>query len=263
VNIPDSSFTDSGRVEPVHAPPAVVAAVTIAVFLISWVGARFFDHAYPSLLEAVISYYTWSWLPPLLALLALFRRDALRVWGLTRAPLTMLGLALLMASPALIGFALSAKPQAVSFNHLALRVLLPGTMEELLYRGFLFGVLFKHARWGFVPAGLIAGLVFGAGHLYQGRDLSSTLGVFAITTLGSFWFGWLFLEWDSLWLPIGLHVLLNLFWEVFTTDSTALGDVSSNVFRGLVIALSIVVTRRSRRDRRVTRANWWINPARG
>ena len=54
-------------------------------------------------------------------------------------------------------------------------------MEETQYQGFLFGVLLKHTRWGFVPVVLVAALIFGAGHSYQGDDRSS---------------------WDSLWTPV-------------------------------------------------------------
>jgi hypothetical protein len=104
--------------------------------------------------------------------------------------------------------------------------------------------------------------VFGIGHLYQGNDLLSALGAFGLTALGSLWFSWLLVAWDSLWVPIGLHVLLNLYWELFTNDQTAVGDGLSNLFRGLVIALSIVLTLRLRRSAITKRGELWTRPVR-
>jgi uncharacterized protein len=234
--------------------------VIIGMFLICWASAKFLPLQPKTLLELFVFYYTWYWLPPLVVLLVIFRRDALCVWGFTRAPLQSLGVAFVMALPALIGFLVTSAPNALTSVQIMSRAVMPGFFEEALFRGFLFGVLFKRARWGFVPASLIAALVFGIGHLYQGNDLMSAFGAFAVTALGSLWFSWLLVAWDSLWVPIGLHILLNLYWELFTNDQTAVGDGLSNLFRGLVIALSIVLTLRLRRSAIVQRSELWTRP---
>jgi uncharacterized protein len=234
--------------------------VIIGAFLICWAAARFLPFQPKTLLELIVFYYTWFWLPPLAVLFVLFQWDALRVWGFTRAPLQSLGMAFVMALPALIGFLVTSAPKALTAVQIMSRAVLPGVFEEALFRGFLFGVLFKRARWGFVPASLIAALVFGIGHLYQGNDLLSAFGAFAVTALGSLWFSWLYIAWDSLWVPIGLHVLLNLYWELFTNDQTAVGSGLSNLFRGLVIALSIMLTLRLRRSVIVKRSELWTRP---
>jgi membrane protease YdiL (CAAX protease family) len=80
-----------------------------------------------------------------------------------------------------------------------------GIEEELIYRGFLFAYL---AAW--LPempvAGVIvlAGLVFGLGHLYQGAA-----GIVKTGALGVL-FGVLYWMTDSVWAPMLLHVVVDL-----------------------------------------------------
>lgn len=145
--------------------------------------------------------------------------------------------------------------------------LLPGVGEELLYRGFLFGLLFRYAGWGFLPAALVSGLYFGAAHLYQGQGLADSAAIFALTAFGGLWFSWLYVEWRwNLWLPIGLHVLMNLYWELFAVSDTALGPTAAIVLRLAVVGLSIGLTLRYARRRGgrliVGRHWWWGGPAR-
>ena len=66
-------------------------------------------------------------------------------------------------------------------------------MEEIVFRGFLFGQLFRKAAWGFIPAVLINAVIFGMGHLYQGNSLGETTGVFFVTLIGGVWFAWLYI----------------------------------------------------------------------
>jgi uncharacterized protein len=226
--------------------PRVFAIVTIAVFLICQFGFQTVGGS-QNLLENFFRSYTWFWLPPLLTLLVLFRGRAFEVWGVTRAPLPMLALAFVISLPVLIGLFLTHASQAVSLEMVIATAVLPGLMEELLFRGFLFGLLYRYAGWNFWLAGTVAALVFGGVHLRQGHDLSSALGVFAITAFGGYWFGYLYVQWNSLWLPIGVHALLNLYAHIFPFGSNALGDTSSVILRALAVVFSIVLTRRLRK----------------
>jgi membrane protease YdiL (CAAX protease family) len=80
-----------------------------------------------------------------------------------------------------------------------------GIEEELVYRGFLFAYF---AAWlPSMPAAaiiLLAGLVFGLGHLYQGAA-----GVVKTGTLGVL-FGVVYWMTGSLWAPMLLHVVVDL-----------------------------------------------------
>lgn len=66
--------------------------------------------------------------------------------------------------------------------------------EEIIFRGFLFGMLFRYLKIGFVLAALIPSLLFGSIHLYQGADLISALIVFAVTFIGALYFSWMYVE---------------------------------------------------------------------
>ena len=116
--------------------------------------------------------------------------------------------------------------------------------EELVYRGFVFGQLFRYARWGFLPAALLAALAFGSLHLYQGHDPVSALTAFGVTALGSIFFSWLYVEWNyNLWSVIWLHTLMNLPWIVFrVSTSGAVGDIGANALRLCTIILAIGLT---------------------
>jgi len=118
-----------------------------------------------------------------------------------------------------------------------------GLFEELYFRGFLFGQLFKYTKLGFIPAVFLGAILFAAGHLYQSSDFSVIIGIFLTTFMGAILFAWLYVEWNyNLWVPIMMHFLMNLSWAIFSVSENALGGMTSNVFRGLTIATSIIVT---------------------
>jgi membrane protease YdiL (CAAX protease family) len=165
--------------------PRVYAVITIAVFLICQFGFQTVGGS-ENLLENFFRSYTWFWLPPLLTLLVLFRGRAFHVWGVTRAPLPMLALSFVISLPVLIGLFLTHASQAVSLETVIATSVLPGLMEELLFRGFLFGLLYRYAGWNFWLAGTVAAFVFGGVHIRQGHDLRNALGVFAITAFGGY-----------------------------------------------------------------------------
>ena len=119
----------------------------------------------------------------------------------------------------------------------------PGFGEEVFYRAFLFGFLFRFARWGFLPASLLVGLLFGIAHIYQGNSVGEALSVFAITASGGIWFAWLYAEWNfNIWVPTFFHLLMNAWWEVFSVSETAVGPMGANLVRLAIIVVSIVAT---------------------
>jgi len=135
--------------------------------------------------------------------------------------------------------------------------------EELYYRGFFFGQLFKKTKLGFVPALLMSALIFASLHLYQSNDVSTLIGIFTTTFLGAGLFAWLYAEWNyNLWLPIGLHFFMNLSWELFSISDNAFGDLNANFFRALTIALAITVTLIYKKKRKIpleiNRNTLWI-----
>ncbi len=123
--------------------------------------------------------------------------------------------------------------------------ILPGFVEEFMFRAFMFGLLFRYAKTGFFWAVILPALVFGSGHLYQGHDIISSLAAFGVTFLGAIYFSWMYVEWNfNLWVPVGLHILMNGAWVIFTMAGTevAAGGLISNIVRVISIHLAIFIT---------------------
>ncbi|MEO1516312.1 MAG: CPBP family glutamic-type intramembrane protease [Bacteroidota bacterium] len=149
---------------------------------------------------------------------------------------------LLFCAPMLFGYAFIGQWQGLSLLT-ALTVFIGAAMEEVIFRGFLFGLLYRFLGWRFLPAAMLSALIFGSAHLYQGNSLEQTIGVFAVTLMGGVWFSWLYSKWNNnLWIAISLHFFMNLSWQIFAIDTTALGGGGANLFRIMTIAFSIVFT---------------------
>lgn len=135
-------------------------------------------------------------------------------------------------------FTISLEPKNFWFGCVSAAV-----FEELYYRGFFFGQIFRNTKLGFFPSLILSALIFASLHLYQSNDIPTLIGIFITTFLGAGLFAWLFVEWNyNLWIPIGLHFFMNLSWEMFSTYDNALGDLNANLIRGLTILFAIVGT---------------------
>ncbi|MBK8487660.1 MAG: CPBP family intramembrane metalloprotease [Bacteroidetes bacterium] len=171
-------------------------------------------------------------------------RNILKYLGLSESMFTGIWTSALFTLPmfagGLIFFNLSNE---IEVQDLIAGTLIAGFMEELYYRGFLFGQLFKNTRLGFIPSIFLGALIFASGHLYQSQDLNELVGIFSVTFMGAVLFAWLFAEWNyNLWVPIFTHTFMNLSWMLFDSGTTALGGITANVFRALTIAIAILFT---------------------
>lgn len=151
----------------------------------------------------------------------------------------------------------------VSVTTILIKVLAAGFFEELIFRGFLFGLLFRYTRLGFITASLLGALIFGLMHLYQSDDPMQMLGIFGITFSGSLFFGWAYAEWKyNIWVPVFLHMLMNLYFELFSAGENALGGLYMNIFRIAVIVLVIIVTiyykRKNHMPFEINKNSWWM-----
>ncbi|MDH5824682.1 CPBP family intramembrane metalloprotease [Luteimonas sp. RD2P54] len=249
----------------------MVALLAIAVFV--WLDTFHLDlfrqlagawRGWPRLGALAVLGYGPQLLVPLgLAALLAGPGRALAALGLHRSPLRALALALActlvlpLGYAAIAGFAPPERPVLE-----AMRVaLVPGIGEEVLYRAFLFGFLFRFAGWGFLPAALVGALFFGAAHLSQGHGWSEAAAIAALTGFGALWFAWLYVEWDyDLWVPVVFHVLMNLYWALFGVADDALGPLAATLLRLTVVALSVAVTLATARRRggRAVRGRDWL-----
>lgn len=160
--------------------------------------------------------------------------------------------------PMAIGYGIIAGfDWSMSFNSFMYGAVQAPLAEEIIFRAFLFGLLYRKAGWGLWPATLFDGIVFGAIHVYQGDTPMEAAMVFLASGAGAVWFSWLFKEWNwNLWVPIFLHAFMNFWWGGFDMADNAAGGLWANVFRVLTIAFTVYVTNRPALqawfDRRVT-----------
>lgn len=164
--------------------------------------------------------------------------------GLNRSILTGFLFPLICTLPMLIGFALCFQVNRnLTLNEVLITGVAAAFFEEFIFRGFLFGQLFRYTKLGFIPSILLGAFIFASMHLYQSNDLATLIGVFSTTFLGAVLFSWLFVEWNyNLWISIFLHFFMNLAWMIFGVSDNAFGGFYANIFRIITIALAIVLT---------------------
>jgi uncharacterized protein len=192
----------------------------------------------------IIYFYSWWLIPVLLVSGFLYGfKNILSSLGINKGFFTGLVFAMITVSPMFISSAIMGQIRDIKLLNLLHSTVFAGLCEEILFRGFLFGLLFRKTGWGFIPASLSGALIFGLGHIYQGTNTGEIFGIFFITTLGAVWFSWLYAEWRyNLWVPVFLHILMNLSWTLFDVSDNALGDLYTNLFRVITIACTIVIT---------------------
>lgn len=186
--------------------------------------------------------------------------------GLARGIGQGAGLALVATLPMLLGYAaVFPFSDEVTGKKVMLGAVCAAFFEEVYYRGFLFGQLFRYTRLGFFPALIIGALLFASGHLYQSQDPATLVGIFLTTFMGAGFFAWVYAEWNyNLWVAIFLHFFMNLFWMLFSAGDNALGGGYANVFRVLTIALTVVGTLSYKRWQglplAIFRGTLWMKP---
>lgn len=209
----------------------------------------FFDNTNQIGLSQMIT-YTLSLIPLLIGTFLITGKSGiLESLGLRRSPVKAFLFALICTAPMFIGFSLIFSFNTeLTFDRILIAVVAAGFFEEVIFRAFLFGLIFRYTKLGFIPSVLLGSIYFGSLHLSQGTEFAELTGIFLITFMGGILFSWTYVEWRfNLWIPIFLHMLMNLAWEVFSVSDNALGGIYSNVFRGITIALAIILTIRYRK----------------
>ncbi len=213
-------------------------------FVVAYYGKRLFPYFDSLTVEKLTFVYAWWVISTALTVGFLYGfKNIIKNFGIDQGMGIGFVFAGLTVLPMLISSAILGKPdESLRIAVFVHQTIGAGFFEEYLFRGFLFGILFKKLKWGFIPASLIGGIIFGLAHIYQGSTPLESFGVFAVTSIGAVWFSWLYIEWKSLWVSIFLHTFMNLSWVLFDVSNNALGDLTSNVFRGITIAITIIIT---------------------
>lgn len=245
-----------------------VALLSILGFLGYYLANRFYFYTFRQQFQALglslgISHliaYLLVGIPIFIALFLLHpAKEIVKSMGLDRGLPWGMGAAFVAALPMFIGYGIasSVNPE-FGWTNFLVRVVAAGFFEEVYFRGFLFGQLFRYTRLGFLPAILGGALIFASMHLYQSQDLETLIGIFMATFFGALLFAWVYVEWDyNLWGAIFLHAFMNFSWDLFDVSDNAYGDNYANICRMLTIALVIVGTIIYKRKKGLAmRINW-------
>lgn len=223
---------------------SVILIFIIALYGRRWTSFLFDIHISDAIYAQIYSYFWWI-IPSFLFIAILFKfKNSFKILGLNRGFLKGFLFSLATVMPMILSSAFIGKTNTnLELFPLLKKTIFAGLFEEFLFRGFLFGILFRKLKWGFIPASLLGAFIFGANHIYQGNSLNETIGIFIVTGLGAVWFAWLYIEWDAnLWIPIFLHSMMNFSWMFFDVSNNALGNIYLNIFRAITIASTIIIT---------------------
>ncbi|HXT70688.1 MAG TPA: CPBP family intramembrane glutamic endopeptidase [Vicinamibacterales bacterium] len=109
--------------------------------------------------------------------------------------------------------------------------------EELLFRGFLFGLLWRIAGWPPSAAIAMSALLFGGAHQME---------VFPMIA-GGVVLGWVAYRWNSLWPAVAMHGCMNLWWDLSLGNSLARAPVNPDLMstaQVISVALAVGMTLR-------------------
>lgn len=162
--------------------------------------------------------------------------------GLNKGAIWGSGAAFLATLPMFVGYGITSNLNpSFTFNTFLMAVVAAALFEEIAFRGFLFGQLFRFTSLGFIPSILGGALIFASVHLYQSQDIATLIGIFVATFIGALLFAWVYVEWNyNLWGAIFLHGFMNMSWGIFNVADNAFGDNYANACRLLTI-LSVVL----------------------
>jgi uncharacterized protein len=238
-----------------------ISIITLVLFLgtVVLVRGRSFSETYASLRRRIhdafgvdiMQYDSWALFVIVAmagaAIAAGFRdRRIGRELGLDRPIVPALLFAFIASLPMLIGYGVMSRVH-LSMSLIGIALIFP-FIEELFFRGFAFRQLCQRAKWGFWPAGLLTGFVFGLMHVPVRKLIEFDLGANELFTVlltgaGGVFFAWLFMKWQwNLWVPILLHAMMNAWWAIFATADGAVGGLHANICRGLTIAVAVLLT---------------------
>lgn len=214
-------------------------------------------HLESASLRMVVRYLICG-IPMLVFLLCLHKKnDIVSSLGLSDNIVKGIGFAALCCAPLLIGMPIIGSFNTnLSFDWFLRMVVIAAVFEEIVYRGFMFGLLFRYGKIGFLWAILLPAIFFGIGHLYQGDSLVESLMAFGVTALGALYFSWVYVECNyNLWVPIGLHIFMNFSWIVFPVEGneTSVGVLLPNILRvgSIILTIILIVITKKKQNHRI------------
>ncbi len=243
-----------------------------SVFILGFVVYYFFDlfcfksiqhftkEFFHSKAIAHVSAYSITIIPLIITLKVLFpKNNIFDLFSLNQSVIKGFSLAFIGTLPMLAGYIIhfrgisSINPESLFINTLS-----SAFFEELIFRAFLIGTLYRFTRLGFLSSILIGSLLFAQVHLYQSQNTSELIEIFSITFIGSVFFAWVYFEQNfNIWSAIFLHFLMNLYWEIFNVSENVSGNLYGNLYKFLSLFLIIaIIVYHKRKNKKSFQVTW-------
>jgi membrane protease YdiL (CAAX protease family) len=110
----------------------------------------------------LLFHFGW-WTIPVLAVTGILYgyKNILKELCIDKGVLAGVAFATITVLPMFVSSAIAGKPSdSTSGLELISNTFFSGFFEELVFRGFLFGLLFRKLNWGFVPAAVLGAIIF-------------------------------------------------------------------------------------------------------
>ncbi len=148
----------------------------------------------------------------------------------------------------------------IDFESLFINTISSAFFEEVIFRAFLIGIVYRFTRLGFLSSALLGSLLFAQVHLYQSQNITELIEIFTITFLGSLFFAWVYFESGyNLWTAIFLHFFMNLYWEIYSVSENVSGNLYGNLYKLFSIIAMIAVVIYFKRKNKIPFEITWKN----
>jgi len=177
-------------------------------------------------------------------------KKMLEMLGLNKGLRSAFLLALLAALPQIVGLLfLHGFRHGVSFMDIWFNGIHPGYHEEIVFRGFLIGILVRYAKWPAIIPLILSSALFAMGHLYQAHNFSESVTVFlmAFGAGTGFYLFYKYTNWN-LWFPLFLHSFMDTSTVISNWNGNIAMSLEDNIFRGATLVLAIFITIRVNRN---------------
>jgi len=167
-------------------------------------------------------------------------RSVLERLGLSGNAPRALAFGIAASLPMLFGFALRFHLNSrLEFLSITFLGFFSPLVEEVEFRGLGVLQLQRGTGWPFWVAVWPSAILFGYGHVEQGQSRLEMLGLFLLTGLGGVVFAWLAYKWQSLWVAVALHICMNLWWDIFSVSTNAIGGWLPFALQTLTIIIAV------------------------
>ncbi|SHG42711.1 CPBP family intramembrane glutamic endopeptidase [Chryseobacterium sp. OV279] len=193
---------------------------------------------------AHVAAYSVTLIPLIITLKILFpKKNITDLFSMNKSVPKGFYLAFIGTLPMLLGYFINFNlTDRIDMQSLFINTISSAFFEEIIFRAFLIGILYRFTGLGFITSALFGSLLFAQVHLYQGSTGKELIEIFLITFFGSVFFSWVYFELDfNLWAAIFLHIFMNLYWEIFNVSENVSGNLFGNSFKILSILLVIAM----------------------